>query len=88
MLGEAPDDTTLCTLFPTYFNILYDTLTVSPPPPSLPLLDVKPPRKNRGELAKSVDADYYGYRDEEDGVIVPLEQEAERKGTNYRLYAH
>ncbi|XP_064399821.1 pre-mRNA-splicing factor ISY1 homolog [Halichondria panicea] len=40
---------------------------------------VKPPRKNRGELAKSVDADYYGYRDEEDGVIVPLEQEAERK---------
>ncbi len=48
--------------------------------PSLRLLDVKPPRKNRGELAKCVDADYYGYRDEEDGVIVPLEQEAERKG--------
>ena len=27
-----------------------------------------------------MDADYYGYRDEEDGIIVPLEQEQEKKG--------
>ena len=40
----------------------------------------KAPRKTHGELAKFVDADYYGYRDEDDGVIVPLEQEEERKG--------
>ena len=40
----------------------------------------KAARKTRGELAKFVDADYYGYRDEDDGVIVPLEQEEERKG--------
>ena len=40
----------------------------------------KAPRKTRGELAKFVDADYYGYRDEDDGVIVPLEQEEEKKG--------
>lgn len=40
----------------------------------------KPPRKTRGELAKYVDADYYGYRDEDDGTIVPLEQEEEKKG--------
>ena len=40
----------------------------------------KAPRKTRGELAKNVDADYYGYRDEEDGIIVPLEQEEEKKG--------
>lgn len=40
----------------------------------------KAPRKTRGELAKGVDADYYGYRDEEDGIIVPLEQEEEKKG--------
>lgn len=39
-----------------------------------------PPRKTRGELMKDIDADYYGYRDEDDGVIVPLEQEAEKKG--------
>lgn len=38
-----------------------------------------PPRKTRGELMKDIDADYYGYRDEDDGVIVPLEQEAEKK---------
>ncbi len=29
---------------------------------------------------KGIDADYYGYRDEDDGVIVPLEDEAEQKG--------
>ncbi|KAL5515172.1 hypothetical protein EMCRGX_G000302 [Ephydatia muelleri] len=43
----------------------------------------KPPakasRKTRGELSRNVDADYYGYRDEDDGVIVPLEQEVEKK---------
>ena len=38
-----------------------------------------PPRKTRGELMKNVDAEYFGYRDEEDGVIVPLEQEEEKK---------
>lgn len=40
---------------------------------------VKTPRKTRSELAKLVDADYYGYRDEEDGIIVPLEQEEEKR---------
>lgn len=30
---------------------------------------------------KDIDADYYGYRDEDDGVIVPFEQEAEKKGS-------
>lgn len=39
----------------------------------------KAPRKNRAELYKLIDADYYGYRDEDDGVLVPLEEEAERK---------
>ena len=43
-------------------------------------LAVKAPRKTRGELTKFVDADYYGYRDEDDGIIVPLEQEEEKKG--------
>lgn len=39
----------------------------------------KPTRKTRGELAREVDADYYGYRDEDDGVIVPIELEIEKK---------
>lgn len=43
------------------------------------ILAPAPPRKTRGELYKDVDADYYGYRDEDDGVLVPLEQDAERE---------
>lgn len=39
--------------------------------------DTKENRKTRGELFTHIDADYYGYRDEEDGVILPLEAEAE-----------
>ncbi|XP_077181763.1 pre-mRNA-splicing factor ISY1 homolog isoform X2 [Paroedura picta] len=38
-----------------------------------------PPRKTRAELMKAIDAEYYGYRDEDDGVLEPLEQEHERK---------
>ncbi|KAJ1531993.1 hypothetical protein ONE63_000628 [Megalurothrips usitatus] len=38
-----------------------------------------PPRKTRGELMKDIDADYYGYRDEDDGLLLPLEEVAEKK---------
>lgn len=43
----------------------------------------KPPevkrRRSRYEMYKRIDADYYGYRDEEDGILEKLEQEAERE---------
>ncbi|XP_074861761.1 pre-mRNA-splicing factor ISY1 homolog isoform X2 [Carettochelys insculpta] len=39
-----------------------------------------PPRKTRAELMKAIDAEYYGYRDEDDGVLEPLEQEHEKRG--------
>ncbi|XP_030633505.1 pre-mRNA-splicing factor ISY1 homolog [Chanos chanos] len=39
----------------------------------------QPPRKTRAELMKDIDAEYYGYRDEDDGVLVPLEQEYEKQ---------
>ncbi len=39
-----------------------------------------PLRKTRAELMKDIDAFYYGYGDEDDGVIVPLEVEAEKEG--------
>ena len=39
-----------------------------------------PPRKTRGELMKDIDADYYGYRDEDDGVLIPLEEQEEKIG--------
>ena len=43
---------------------------------------IAPPqaRKTRGELMKDIDADYYGYRDDDDGLLIPLEQEMEQKG--------
>ena len=31
-------------------------------------------------MARNVNADYYGYRDEDDGIILPLEEEAEKQG--------
>lgn len=37
------------------------------------------PRKSRAELIKFVDADYYGYMDDDDGLLVPLEMDAETK---------
>lgn len=38
------------------------------------LVAPKAPRKTRAELMKDVDANYYGYRDEDDGVLAPLER--------------
>ncbi|KAL1007871.1 hypothetical protein UPYG_G00092780 [Umbra pygmaea] len=40
---------------------------------------IPPPRKNRAELMKDIDAEYYGYRDEDDGALVPLEQDYEKQ---------
>ena len=45
-----------------------------------------PPRKTRGELMKDIDADYYGYRDDDDGVLIPLERKEERKGEYVNHY--
>ncbi|KAI2531404.1 ISY1 splicing factor homolog [Homo sapiens] len=44
-----------------------------------------PPRKTRAELMKAIDFEYYGYLDEDDGVIVPLEQEYEKKRSQSRV---
>ncbi|CAG5035673.1 unnamed protein product [Parnassius apollo] len=41
-----------------------------PPPPA---------RRTRADLMRDVDADYYGYRDDDDGLLLPLEKEAEKK---------
>lgn len=45
---------------------------LQPPPPP-------PPRKTRAELYRNVDADYYGYRDDDDGLLTKLEAEAEKR---------
>ena len=36
------------------------------------------PKKTRAELMRDIDAAYYGFRDDEDGLLVPLEVEAEK----------
>ena len=38
-----------------------------------------PPRKTRAELMKDIDADYYGYRDDDDGILEPLEAKSEEE---------
>ncbi|XP_052067668.1 pre-mRNA-splicing factor ISY1 homolog [Mytilus californianus] len=48
------------------------------------LFEQEPPkqaRKTRAEMMKNIDADYYGYRDEDDGIIIPQEIELEKKVT-------
>jgi len=37
-------------------------------------------RKTRAQMMKGIDVDYHGYRDEDDGVILGLEQDVEREG--------
>ena len=53
--------------------------------PSLILLSVEQKEKTRTDLYKAVDADYYGFRDDEDGLLEPLEQEAEKEGDSDRI---
>lgn len=38
-----------------------------------------PPRRTRAELMKNIDADYYGYMDEEDGLLLTMETKKEKK---------
>lgn len=35
--------------------------------------------KKRGDLLKNVDADYYGYMDDDDGLLIPLERTEEQR---------
>lgn len=38
-----------------------------------------PHKKSRAELVKNIDASYYGYMDEDDGWLIPLEKAEEEK---------
>jgi pre-mRNA-splicing factor ISY1 len=35
-------------------------------------------KKTRAELMRNVDADYYGYMDDDDGLLIPLEKAEEK----------
>ncbi|XP_046918155.2 pre-mRNA-splicing factor ISY1 homolog [Dermatophagoides farinae] len=40
---------------------------------------IQVPKKTKAELMRSIDADYYGYRDEDDGVILKEEAHVQRE---------
>lgn len=40
---------------------------------------IQVPKKTKAELMRSIDADYYGYRDEDDGVILKEEARVQRE---------
>lgn len=42
-------------------------------------------KRTRFEMMKGIDADYYGYRDDDDGILEPLEKEAEAKRLKERM---
>lgn len=55
------------------------------------LFEQEPPtqaRKTRAELMKDIDADYYGYRDEDDGVLIPLEMGQEKEAIAAKVAAY
>ena len=57
-----------------------------PPPPHSSLLALcraapQEAKKTRLDLYRMIDPDYYGFRDEDDGLLVKLEAEQEKKGT-------
>ena len=45
----------------------------------------KPPRKTRGDLMKDIDAYYYGYLDDDDGLLMKLESVAEKKARSMAI---
>ena len=57
-------------------HVLHDIRYAAPPPP----------KKTRSELSRDADPTYYGFRDEEDGVLVPLERAAEERGMLARMF--
>jgi hypothetical protein len=42
-------------------------------------------KKHRGEMMKNIDADYYGYMDDDDGLLVPTEEKCEREAIRKKL---
>lgn len=47
-------------------------------------IEDEPPRKSRADLMRNVDADYYGYMDDDDGLLIPLEK-TEEENANKKI---
>jgi len=44
-----------------------------------------PSKKLRGEMMKNIDADYYGYMDDDDGLLVPIEEKCEKEAIRKKI---
>ncbi|CAF1195292.1 unnamed protein product [Adineta ricciae] len=42
-------------------------------------------KRPRGELLKNIDADYYGYMDDDDGLLVPTEERCEKEAIRKKI---
>jgi pre-mRNA-splicing factor ISY1 len=52
------------------------------------LFDQEPPissKKHRGEMMRNIDADYYGYMDDDDGLLVPVEEKCEKEAIRKKI---
>jgi pre-mRNA-splicing factor ISY1 len=43
-------------------------------------LTVQPTKKSRAELMREIDAEYYGYLDDDDNLLVEQEEKCEKAG--------
>ena len=44
--------------------------------------EIVPTRKNRAELMREIDAEYYGYLDDDDNLLIPQEEKCEKEGNS------
>lgn len=42
-------------------------------------------KKNRGELLRNIDAHYYGYMDDDDGLLIPSEEKCEKEAIRKKI---
>lgn len=42
-------------------------------------------KKNRTEMLKQIDADYYGYMDDDDGLLIPAEDKCEKEAIRKKI---
>lgn len=66
-------------LYPKQLNLVQSTEFCGP----VYFVAPPPPRKTRADLIKNINADYYGYRDEDDGILIPMELEKQKKSTSH-----
>jgi len=47
--------------------------------------EIVPTRKNRAELMREIDAEYYGYLDDDDNLLIPQEEKCEKEARRKKI---